>query len=44
MSSRMLVLREQLDNAYAAQAGATIREQLTKAGARLADALNSIWP
>ena len=44
VSSRMLALHEQLDSAYAAQAGTTIREQLTKAGARLADALNSIWP
>ncbi len=39
VSTRMLALHEQLDNAYAAQAGATIREQLTKAGSRLADAL-----
>jgi hypothetical protein len=44
VSNRMLALHEKLDNAYAAAAEATIREQLAEAGVRLASALNSIWP
>jgi hypothetical protein len=44
VSTRMLALHEQLDNAYAMAAQATIQEQLAKAGIRLAGVLNSIWP
>jgi hypothetical protein len=44
VSTRMLALHEQLDNTYTAAAAATIQEQLAKAGIRLADILNSLWP
>jgi len=44
VANRMLKLHEQLGNAYVTTAEATIQEQLAKAGARLADVLNSLWP
>jgi hypothetical protein len=44
VSTRMLALHEQLGKSYATVAGATIQEQLAKAGIRLADILNSLWP
>ena len=44
VSDRMFKLHEQLGDAYMTAAEATIQEQLTKAGVRLADVLNSLWP
>ena len=44
ISARMLKLHEQLGDAYATAAEAAIQEQLAKAGVRLADVLNSLWP
>lgn len=44
VSTRMLKVHEQLDDAYAPASEAAIQEQLAEAGARLADGLNSIWP
>jgi hypothetical protein len=44
ISTRMLALHEQLGETYAMAAAATIQEQLAKAGIRLADTLNSLWP
>jgi len=44
VSGRMLNLHEQLDSSYDTAAAAAIQEQLTKAGVRLADILNSLWP
>jgi hypothetical protein len=43
-STRMMKLHEQLGDAYATAAEAAIQEQLAKAGVRLADVLNSLWP
>ena len=43
VSDRMFKLHEQLGNAYVTAAQAAIQEQLAKAGARLADVLNSVW-
>jgi hypothetical protein len=44
VSTRLLKLHEQLGDAYVTTAEATIQEQLAKAGVRLADVLNSLWP
>jgi hypothetical protein len=44
MSTRMLAVHERIGNAYESAAEAALQEQLTKAGARLAAVLNSIWP
>ncbi len=44
VSTRMLALHEQLAESYAMAAAGTIQEQLAKAGIRLADTLNSLWP
>ncbi len=44
VSARMLKLHEQLGETYTKAAEATIQEQLAKAGVRLADVLNSLWP
>ena len=44
VSTRMLKLHEELGESYTKTAEATIQEQLAKAGVRLADVLNSIWP
>ncbi len=41
---RMLRLHENLSTAYESAAAPVVREQLAKAGARLAAALNSLWP
>lgn len=44
VSDRLFKLREQLGSSYDTAADAAIQEQLTKAGVRLADTLNSVWP
>jgi len=44
ISARMFQLHEQLGETYTKTAKATIQEQLAKAGVRLADVLNSLWP
>jgi hypothetical protein len=44
VSERLFKLHEQLGVSYDAAADAAIQEQLTKAGVRLADVLNSVWP
>jgi hypothetical protein len=41
---RMLALNEKLGDDYEKAAGPVVQEQLTKAGARLAAVLNSLWP
>lgn len=41
---RMLSLRENLGEPYESAAAPVVREQLAKAGARLAALLNSVWP
>ena len=43
VSTRMLKLHEQLGSSYDTAAEEAIQEQLAKAGARLADVLNSLW-
>jgi hypothetical protein len=43
ISTRMLNLHEQIGADYQAVAEGVIQEQLTKAGIRLAAALNAIW-
>lgn len=43
-SHRMLALHERVAEPYLAANRAVIREQLAKAGARLAAALNQVWP
>jgi nuclease S1 len=43
ISARMFKLHEQLGNAYVTAAEAAIQKQLARAGARLADVLNSLW-
>lgn len=44
VSMRMLRLKEQVGDDYERSAEAAVQEQLTKAGARLATVLNSVWP
>lgn len=44
VSNRLLSLHEQLGSSYETTAEAAIQEQLTKAGIRLAELLNSLWP
>ena len=44
ISIRMLKLREDLGADYQAAAEGVVQEQLTKAGIRLATALNALWP
>jgi hypothetical protein len=44
ISTRMLQLNENLGSEYQDAAAPVVREQLAKAGARLAAILNSIWP
>ena len=44
ISDRLYKLHEQLGSSYDAVADAAIHEQLARAGARLADVLNSLWP
>jgi len=44
ISTRMLNLNENLGSEYQNAAAPVVREQLAKAGARLAALLNSIWP
>lgn len=44
VSKRMLSLHEPLGSSYETTAEAAIQEQLTKAGIRLAELLNSLWP
>jgi len=44
VSNRLLKLHEQLGDRYDTAAERAIQEQLAKAGARLADVLNSLWP
>jgi len=41
---RMLKLNGQISHDYERAAEAAVQEQLTKAGARLAAVLNSLWP
>ena len=43
-SRRMLALNERVDESYLSANRGVIREQLAKAGARLAAALNQLWP
>ena len=43
-SARYLKLNEDVGDKYSAEARPVIREQLAKAGARLAYILNDIWP
>ena len=43
VSERIFKLHEQLGSSYDTAAEAAIPEQLTKAGARLAYVLNSVW-
>lgn len=44
ISARMLKLHETLGAAYVKAASAVVQLQLARAGARLADVLNSLWP
>jgi len=44
VSDRLFKLHEQLGDEYDASADVAIQEQLAKAGVRLAEVLNSIWP
>jgi hypothetical protein len=44
ISTRMLNLNEQLGESYEDAAAAVVQEQLAKAGSRLANELNKLWP
>jgi hypothetical protein len=44
ISTRMLKLQEELGGDYQSAAEGVVQEQLTKAGIRLAAALNALWP
>jgi len=44
VSTRLLQLHEELDAAYQDAAAPVVEEQLTKAGIRLANLLNTLWP
>lgn len=44
VSDRLLKLHEQLGSRYDTAADAAIQEQLAKAGVRLAEVLNALWP
>jgi len=44
ISERMLRLHEQIGEEYERDAESVVRQQLAKAGARLAAVLNSLWP
>ena len=44
VSTRMLALHERIGQQYVNEAGPVIKEQLAKAGTRLAVLLNQLWP
>jgi hypothetical protein len=44
ISTRMLALHERIGQQYTNEAGPVIKEQLAKAGTRLAVLLNQLWP